>query len=77
MYCVIVTVDRFIIHMHVYRQKLTQVLDHDSSGVSKHLGQIADSMYEWKGRLAEELGLTKADVAAIEMKHPTDLKLQT
>ena len=52
------------------------MLDHGSSGVSKLLGQIADSMYEWEGRLAEELGLTKADVAAIVKKHPTDLKLQ-
>ena len=53
------------------------MLDHDSSGVSKHVGKIADSMYEWEGRLAEELGLTEADVAAIVKKYPTDLKQQT
>ena len=43
---------------------------------SKHLGQIADSMYEWEGAIAEELGLTTADVAAINTKHPKELKLQ-
>ena len=59
------------------RQKLNQVLDSMNSGVSKHLGQIADSMYEWEGKLADELGLTRADVATIVKKHPTDLKLQT
>ena len=48
-----------------------------NSGVSKHLGQIADSMYEWEGPVAEALDLERADVAAIVKKHPTDLKLQT
>ena len=43
---------------------------------SKHLGQIADSMYKWEGAIAEELGLTTADVAAINTKHPKELKLQ-
>ena len=43
---------------------------------SKHLGQIADSMYEWEGAIADELGLTPADVAAIKTKYPTQLKLQ-
>ena len=62
---------------NIHRQKLNQVLDFDNSGVSKHLGQIADSMYEWEGPVAEALDLTKADVAAIIKKHPTDLKLQT
>lgn len=43
---------------------------------SKHLGLIADSMYEWEGAIAEELGLTTADVAAINTKYPKELKLQ-
>ena len=43
----------------------------------KHLGQIADSMYEWQGAVADHLGLPPADVAAIHTKHPTQLKLQT
>jgi hypothetical protein len=52
-------------------------LDFENDGVSKHLGQIADAMYEWEGPIAEQLGLTKADVAAIKTKHPGELKLQT
>ena len=56
---------------------LDQVLDFDNNGVSKHLGQIADSMYEWEGPVAEQLGLTLADVATIKMKHPGELRLQT
>jgi hypothetical protein len=42
-----------------------------------HLGRIADTMYEWEGPVADELGLTRADVAAIKVKHPKELKLQT
>ena len=59
------------------RQKLDQILDFKSGGVSTHLGQIADVMYEWEGPIAEQLGLTRADVAAIKTKHPLELKLQT
>jgi hypothetical protein len=59
------------------RQKLDQVLDFENDGVSKHLGQIADSMHEWEGPIAEQLGLTRADVAAIKTKHPGELKLQS
>ena len=54
-----------------------KVLDFNNDGVSRHLGQIADKMCEWKGRIAEELGLTTADVAAINAQHPNDLKLRT
>ena len=43
----------------------------------KHLGQIADCMAEWEGRIADELGLTFADIAAIKKKHPGELKLQS
>ena len=43
---------------------------------SKHLGQIADSMHEWQGAIADELGLSPADVAAIITKYPTQLNLQ-
>ena len=42
----------------------------------KHLGQIADSMHEWQGCIADELELTPADIAGIKTKHPTELKLQ-
>ena len=56
---------------------LDQVLDFENDGVSKHLGQIAESMYEWEGSVAEQLGLTAADNAAIKAEHPGKLKLQT
>ena len=59
------------------RQMLDQVLDFVNGGVSKHLGQIADSMYEWEGSVAEQLGLTPAEIAAVKIKHPGELSLQT
>ena len=58
-----------------YCQKLDQILDFDSGGVPKHLGQIADIMCEWEGRIAEGFGLTTAEVKSI--KHNEDkLELQ-
>ena len=42
-----------------------------------HLGQIADTMYEWEGPVAEQLGLTPVDIAAIRVKYPSELRLQT
>ena len=56
---------------------LDQVLDFENGGVSKHLGQIANSMYEWEGPVAEQLGLTPAEIAAIKLKYPSELGLQT
>ena len=53
------------------------MIDFRNGGVSKHLGQIADTMYEWEGPVAEQLGLTQADIAAIKAKNPGELKLQT
>ena len=60
-------------------ERLDQVVDseNDDVEVPLHLGQIADTMYEWEGLVAEWLGLTLADVAAIKLKHPNELKLQT
>ena len=55
---------------------LNQVLDYDSGGVSKHLGQIADSMDKWEGPVAEELGLSQANISAIKAAYPTDFNLQ-
>ena len=55
---------------------LDQVVDYSSGGVPIHLGKIADSMSEWEGSIAEQLGLTPADVAAINTKHPSELRLQ-
>ena len=58
------------------RQKLDQVLDFGNGGVPKDLGKIAECMCEWQGRIADNLGLTSADVAAITTKHPSDLRQQ-
>ena len=56
---------------------LDQVLDFENGGVSKHLGQIADSMYEWEGPVSEQLCLTPAEIVAIKLKYPFELGLQT
>lgn len=56
--------------------KLDDLLDSLNDGVPKHLGQIADSMYEWEGSVADELGLTRADVAEINTRKPHETKLQ-
>ena len=53
------------------------MVDSEYGGVSKHLGQIADAMYEWEGPIAEQLELTEADIAAIKIEHPSKLRLQT
>ena len=58
-------------------KRLDEVLDSENNGVHIHLGQIADSMSEWEGPIAEQLGLLTADVAAIKTRHPGELKLQT
>ena len=57
--------------------RLDQELDFENPGILPHLGQIADSMYKWEGAVAEQLGLTWAEIAAIKMKHPDELGLQT
>ena len=43
----------------------------------EHLGQIADSIVEWRGSIADELKLAPSDVADIEEKYPKRLKLQS
>lgn len=52
-------------------------MDFENNEVPLHLGQIADLMYEWEGSVAENLGLTTADVAGIKQEYPKKLKLQT
>ena len=44
---------------------------------SYHLGQIAELMVEWEGRIIDKLKLTDSDVAAIKTKYPGELKLQS
>ena len=60
-----------------YRSKLDLVIDSENGGVPRHQGQIADSMDEWEGSIADGLGLTPAEVAFIKMKYPNQLNLQT
>ena len=57
--------------------QLDQEIDADNNGVLIHLGKIADSMTDWKGRISEELQLTPADVTSIRELHPNKLKLQS
>ena len=42
----------------------------------KHLGEIADSMAEWEGPIADKLGLRVSDVAGIKAKYQHNLNLQ-
>ena len=56
---------------------MDKVIDGDGLGVPKHLGQIADSMTEWEGRISDELKRTPADIASIHTKHPRNLRLQS
>ena len=53
------------------------MIDSGNNGVHKHLGQIADSMAEWEGKIADELELTEVDVAGIKTQYPSKLKLQS
>ena len=57
-------------------QLLYKEIDANNNGVPKHLGQIADSITEWEGRISELLQLTPADVASIQTLHPNKLQLQ-
>ena len=59
-----------------YSQILDQVVDSDGGGVSKHLVQIADSIYEWEGPVADQLGLSQVDITAIKTAHPMKFNLQ-
>ena len=56
--------------------QLDKEIDADNNKVLKHLGQIADSMTEWEGRISEELQLAPADVASIHTQYPKKLNLQ-
>ena len=60
----------------VVQDRLNLVLDSENGGVPKHLGEIAEQMYEWEGKVSDELGLTKADVNSIKERHKDQLKLQ-
>lgn len=53
---------------------MEQVIDSENDGVPKHLGQIASSMYEWEGSVADMLGLTVAEVADIKQERKLNLQ---
>ena len=55
---------------------LDQVLDVEHDGVPVNLGRIADRMDEWEGSVADNLGLTPADVTAIKVENPQQFVLQ-
>ena len=54
---------------------LDKVLDYDNKS-EVHLGEIADTMTEWEGPIAEHLNLTPAEINDIKAEHPTKLGLQ-
>ena len=56
-------------------QFLDQMIDSGHGGVSKHLGQIADVMYEWEEAVADSLGLRQTDVAEIKEIHKIQLQV--
>ena len=48
----------------------------DSEIRPKHLGQMADSMCEWEGRIADELMLTPAETKTIKENCKNNFNLQ-
>lgn len=59
------------------RHKLDWKLDAGNDGVQRHLGEIADAMDQWEGRVSTALGLTPVDVASIKARYRNNLNLQT
>ena len=41
----------------------------DAEVQDKQIGMIADSMSEWEGRIAEELELSRSNIACIKKMH--------
>ena len=60
-----------------HQWKLDKKLDFENNGLECHLGEIANSMYEWQGNVSTALELTPTDVASILTKHQGDLNLQS
>ena len=48
----------------------------DSEVEEKHLGEVADSMTEWEGPIADNLKLRASNVEEIKAKYPQNLMLQ-
>jgi hypothetical protein len=68
--------DNLLVAPRIGLDRLNLVLDSENGGVPKHLGEIAEQMYEWEGKVSDELGLTKPDVNNIKELHKNQLKLQ-
>ncbi len=47
------------------RRKLIKELDFEHRNLEVHLGEIADSMINWREKLATPLGLSEAEVRGI------------
>ena len=56
---------------------LLGVIQLDIEVQESHLGEIADSMTEWEGSIADKLKLKARDVANIKTEYPKKLNLQT
>ena len=75
MQCMHVYIEIIIMLFFFQDTNLDKVLDGNSkSGL--HLGRIADAMTGWRGKIAEHLDLSPADVNVIETAHPGKLDLQ-
>ena len=68
--------DNLLVAPKVVLDRLNQVLDSENGGVPKHLGKIAEQMYEWEGGVSDELGLTTPNVNNIKGRYKNELKLQ-
>ena len=66
-----------ILYLKRIATNLTKGLILNMMVCKKHLGKIADSMDEWEGRVAEELMLTKVEIASIKTEYPLKLDMQT
>ena len=66
----------FTLQTAITQLELVDALDSRSPVVQTHLGEIADTMHEWEGSVADNLELTRADVASIKTKYPNKLNLQ-
>ena len=58
------------------RRKLSKELDFESGNLDVHLGEIADSMINWREKLATPLGLTAVDVHNIMSENQNQAILQ-
>ena len=71
-----------VLHPAIIMKDFLAIFDHHTRRLYNKLGDrelrlIADSMYEWEGRIAEGLELKKAEIEGIRTENPKELKLQT